>query len=392
MRKALSFLFVSVCLMCAAVGVWASCTMTYDPSSPDVITGSCTGSAIQTQTLTKTSSWALYMANGGPIVPEYSFVGFQTSGTGQCKTSEINQAACWPDFFQPTVFYPDGTGTAVFEQRVKSYVVVSTPDAQGRPFLNCETRLDNFWEKPLNCPPPPVEAGACNGPADYTLYPSTGCQSGFINSGGTCTRSAQFQNRCAEPSGYDYATCTCPDGIDTSPIVIDVDGTGFSMSGAFGGVVFNILNDGVPLPISWTAPLSSNAFLALDRNGNGLIDGGAELFGNLTPQTSTAKPNGFLALAEYDKAQNGGNGDGIIDRRDAIFSELRLWQDSNHNGLSEPNELKPASELISRIDLDYRESKRVDEYGNEFRYRSKVYNVNGVHGGRWAWDVFLKAQ
>lgn len=136
---------------------------------------------------------------------------------------------------------------------------------------------------------------------------------------------------------------------------------------------------------------SSNAFLVLDRNRDGLIDNGSELFGDLT-QPSSLNPNGFLALAQYDKAKNSGNNDGRIDRRDAIFSELKFWQDSNHNGISEPNELKMLPELMSAIDLNYKEARRVDEYGNQFRYRSKVYNLNGIQNGRWAWDVFLKVQ
>jgi hypothetical protein len=213
--------------------------------------------------------------------------------------------------------------------------------------------------------------------------------------GGVCTLSYHLQQICDPATGgYNADTCECWDGqqIPGSPILIDVLGNGFALTDTANGVDFNFYGDGI-VHMSWTATGSDDAFLVLDRNGNGIIDSGSELFGNLTPQPASAQRNGFIALAEYDKLENGGNGDDVINNNDSIFTSLRLWQDTNHNGISEPGELHTLSELgLMKLDLDYKESKRTDEFGNKFRYRAKVKDAQDAQLGRWAWDVFLITQ
>src|SRR5690349_6018282 len=228
---------------------------------------------------------------------------------------------------------------------------------------------------PDNCTPdlfgdPGQGGNSCVGPTDFCLYPSGGCESGYANTGNGCCCSSF-----------------------NSPILIDVSGNGFSLTSADNGVDFDINGDGVKERISWTAANSDDAWLVLDHSNNGAIDNGRELFGNYTPQSKPpfgVPANGLIALAEYDNPANGGNGHGVINQSDSVFARLRLWRDANHDGAAENTELHTLAELqVSTLELDYKESKHMDQYGNQFRYRAKVKNMQVQQMGRWAWDVFL---
>jgi hypothetical protein len=224
------------------------------------------------------------------------------------------------------------------------------------------------------------------------------CENNSQCSGNLTCVSGACQGNC-DPAGEGWcsahegdwieSTCTC----HYSPIVVDVAGDGFSLTDNLHGVRFDLDRDGIAEQLSWTAPGADDAFLVLDRNQNGVVDNGDELFGNFTAQEPPAtgeRRNGFRALVVYDSPANGGNGDGLMTQSDSIFSQLRLWQDQNHNGISEPSELHGLLELgVATIECNYKESKRTDGFGNIFRYRAKVKDLHGSQVGRWAWDVLL---
>jgi hypothetical protein len=216
-------------------------------------------------------------------------------------------------------------------------------------------------------------------------------QSGDGGGMGSCNPA--FYQECLNVDGARWNEPTCQCLGYPSPVLVDTAGDGFRLTGASDGVRFDLDSDGVPERVAWTPAASDDAWLALDRDGDGAITNGRELFGDFTPQPAPPpgrERNGFLALAEFDRTARGGNSDGAVDARDAVFAHLRLWRDTNRDGVSQASELYTLPALgLTRLHLDYKESKRVDGHGNEFRYRAKVDDSKGAKVNRRAWDVFL---
>lgn len=189
------------------------------------------------------------------------------------------------------------------------------------------------------------------------------------------------------------ASCECGGPMSDcaqDPLILGLDDSALPLTDRASGVRFDLDGNGNPEQTPWTRAGRRDAFLALDRNGNGRIDSGVELFGDATPQPGSDAKNGFLALAVFDDAFNGGNEDGRITELDRIFSRLRLWVDSNHDGESQPAEiLRLEDEGIEWLSLSHQAVDRADRYGNRFLFRGRFGQAQGLT--KSLWDVQFSA-
>jgi hypothetical protein len=185
----------------------------------------------------------------------------------------------------------------------------------------------------------------------------------------------------------------CADGDPASPIIIDLDSDGFHLTGVDHGVWFDLDVDGQVERVGWTRETSRDAFLCQDRDRNGSIDDGSELFGDHTPSRQVGPSlNGYYALAELDLNEFGGNDNDRIDPGDVGFADLCVWLDKNHNGISETSEIFTLQEIgVTGLRYDHVEQQRRDAFGNLFRYKSgaSIRAPGGTVRSAPTYDVFL---
>ncbi|EJU75835.1 calcium-binding protein [Neisseria meningitidis] len=159
------------------------------------------------------------------------------------------------------------------------------------------------------------------------------------------------------------------------PLALDLDGDGIETvaTKGFAGALFDHRNQGIRTATGWVS--ADDGLLVRDLNGNGIIDNGAELFGDNTKLAdgSFAK-HGYAALAELDS-----NGDNIINAADAAFQTLRVWQDLNQDGISQTNELRTLEELgIQSLDLAYKDVNKNLGNGNTLAQQGSYTKTDGT--------------
>lgn len=175
---------------------------------------------------------------------------------------------------------------------------------------------------------------------------------------------------------------------DCSPIIIDLNNNGIDLGDAGVGVYFDVNADGALDYVQWVRPGGDEVFLSLDRNGNGIVDDGSELFGVGTPMIidGGSAENGFVGLAQYDMVELGGNDDGLITAQDAIWSELRVWDDANADGVSVPSEVLSLDEVsppLTSFETIPKFRKYYDKAGNAIPYWAwATINASGGNGRR----------
>jgi hypothetical protein len=165
-----------------------------------------------------------------------------------------------------------------------------------------------------------------------------------------------------------------PPRID--PLAIDLDGDGIETIGVdnyFDSVLFDHDGDGLKTASGWVK--GDDGFLVLDRNGNGLIDNGGELFGvDTVLQNGQKATSGFQALAELDD-----NADGQIDANDAAYQNLKVWRDIDQDGISQTDELFTLDELgIGSISLNQTAQNQNLGNGNQLLGTAGVTYADGT--------------
>ena len=318
------------------------------------------------------------------------------TGTSSTVTLQVNGASsCTATFVHTYALTVTKTGEGVGDG-----LATSSPSG-----ISCGTTCSATYDSGTSVT---LTAEAGEG-YEFAGWSGTGCTTSnssvtvLVNQARNCTAAfaappppgcdAGEQSACERDGGtWDSDLCECHYWW-ADPLLIPLDGRPIRLTGVRNGVLFDVNGDGIPDRVAWTTAGASVGLLVLDQNGNGVVDGQSEMFGQAA--TGRRHPEGtansFTDLAAFDRPANGGNGDGLISAADAVFAPLRIWVDANHDGVSQPDELLMLAQAgIASIELSAQPTGRRDRYGNYFRSRAVVHLTNGHQ--TVVWDVFLAAR
>jgi hypothetical protein len=167
-----------------------------------------------------------------------------------------------------------------------------------------------------------------------------------------------------------------------TPIILDLNGDGVHTLSINSGVSFDVFAQGQSVHTGWVS--STDGLLVMDRNGDGTINDGTELFGSATRLANGEQAtDGYVALKELDS-----NGDGVVSADDALFAELRVWVDSNSDGLSAAAEIRTLTSLgITSINTQASADVSLDN-GNLIGLSSTYETADGAtHAAADVWFV-----
>jgi hypothetical protein len=158
----------------------------------------------------------------------------------------------------------------------------------------------------------------------------------------------------------------------STPIVLDLNGDGIRTTSWSDGVKFDLLANGQAIQTAWVNP--EDGLLVRDRNGDGVVNDGRELFGSASLLANGAvASDGFAALNEMDTNQ-----DGWINQDDETFGQLRIWIDTNQNGVTDGNELKTLGDLnIQQLSVNASGTDTQDQ-GNLIGLTSSYQTADGL--------------
>ncbi|ROP59466.1 Ca2+-binding RTX toxin-like protein [Enterobacter sp. BIGb0383] len=160
-----------------------------------------------------------------------------------------------------------------------------------------------------------------------------------------------------------------------SPVILDLDNDGVETLSLDAGIFFDHDGNRFAERSGWVAP--DDGLLVLDRDDNGIIDSGSELFGDSTwLENGELAANGYQALQALDSNQ-----DGVLDGNDPLWQQLQVWQDRNSNGRVDDGELLTMEQAdVASIGTGYQNSSRVDGQGNAHKQIGIFTRTDGSTG------------